>query len=380
MQENRGITGAGQDGGAGNPSRMRGMTEFTPIVHVDGGRAWRGGQQQMLLLAAELRRRGCAQWIVARDPAIAERLRAAGCEAHSFRHPPPIPSGAVVHAHDGRALSWVLWRGAWRRGRATLVASRRVAFPPRRLTIWKYRRARRVLAVSGFIRRQLLAAGLEPERVETVPDGIDLETLPAAAPARARIRAALQLPESTPVAATLAAFTPEKNLPCLLEALARGPGDLHVLLAGEGPGLAELRRRARELRLESRLHVRADYPALAAMPLAAWVAAADFYVLPSRQEGLGSSLLVAMAYALPLMAARVGGIPELVEDGRNGVLLDPDDAPAWAAALTRLAAEPERARALGARGRRRVAEFTAARLAERTLAAYAAARAAAAPR
>ncbi len=354
--------GAGQGG--------NGMTGG--IVHVDGGREWRGGQQQMLLLARELERRGQRQRIVARSEAVAGAMRAAGFEVSRFSDPPRLEGGALCHAHDARALSWLLWRLGWRRRRAALVASRRVGFAPRRLTAWKYGRADRVLAVSEYVRRQLLAAGVAAERVAAVPDGIELAALPERAAARAQIRAALGLAADAPAACTLSAFTPEKNLPLLLDALARGPQTMHLLLAGEGPGREEFRRRAQALRLETRVHFRraeAD-----ALPAAAWVAAGDLYLLPSRDEGLGSSLLVAMAYGLPVVAARRGGIPELVEPGGCGELLEPDDAGGWGRALERLAGDPRRARELGERGRARVADYSAARMAERTLEAYAAAR------
>lgn len=353
----------------GNAAARQDRLSGALIVHLDGGREWRGGQQQMLLTARELHRRGCRQQIVVRGAAVAERMRAEGFAVAGFSPRLRLAANALCHAHDGRSLSWLLWRYLGRR-RPALVASRRVAFTPRRLTGWKYRRADRVLAVSEFVRRQLLAAGLQPARVETVPDGLDATALPAAAPSRARLRAALQLDPAAPVACSLSAFTPEKNLDLLLAALPCGPANLHLLLAGEGDGIEAYRHLARARGLAARVHFRRDHAEISELPPAAWVAASDVFVLPSREEGLGSSILVAMAYGLPVLASRVGGIPELVEDGVSGLLLSPGDAPAWGAALASLAASPQRAAALGARGHERLPAYAVARLAERTLAAY----------
>ena len=100
--------------------------------------------------------------------------------------------------------------------------------------------------------------------------------------------------------------------------------------------------------------------------------AADLLVLPSRSEGFANTLIEAMGCGLPVVATRVGGNPEIVEDGTTGILVAPGDAGALAAAIRELLAEPERRRRLGARARARVIErYQLAAVEERWAALYA---------
>ena len=101
-----------------------------------------------------------------------------------------------------------------------------------------------------------------------------------------------------------------------------------------------------------------------------YYAAMDLFVFPSRKEGLGSALLEAMSFSLPVVAARVGGIPDLVSHEENGLLVDAGDAQALAAALIKLAGAPELRQRMGAAGSQRAAGFSPQRRAERYLTVY----------
>jgi glycosyltransferase involved in cell wall biosynthesis len=152
-----------------------------------------------------------------------------------------------------------------------------------------------------------------------------------------------------------------KGVHLLLEALARiDPArrpDLEVV--GDGPERARLEARVGELELGARvrLHGFVDEAALQAR-----LAACDAFVLPAvvdakgDTEGLGVVLIEAMGYARPVIASAAGGIVDVVRDGENGLLVPPGDAAALARAIVRLMDDPARARALGAEGRRDVAE------------------------
>ncbi|TCL76755.1 glycosyltransferase involved in cell wall biosynthesis [Hydrogenispora ethanolica] len=134
-----------------------------------------------------------------------------------------------------------------------------------------------------------------------------------------------------------------KGVDLLLRAVA-GLGDAvsRVAIAGEGKLLPELLRLRDELGLTSKVHLlgnRDDIPEL--------LAQSKMLVMPSRWEGLPIALLEAMAAAKPIVATPVGGIPELIESGRNGLLVPPDDVPALTAAIRRLLADPAAAAELG---------------------------------
>jgi glycosyltransferase involved in cell wall biosynthesis len=147
--------------------------------------------------------------------------------------------------------------------------------------------------------------------------------------------------------------------------LARFP-QARVLVVGAGELLEPLAAQARKLGVADRVlfpGFRSDVPAL--------LAALDLFVFPSHLEGLGTSVLDALALGLPVVATTAGGIPEMIEDGVHGRLVPPRDPDALARAMVELLEQPELARALGEAGRARVlAEFTADRMVEKTLAEY----------
>lgn len=156
-----------------------------------------------------------------------------------------------------------------------------------------------------------------------------------------------------------------KDHATLLRAAARLAG-VQVAIAGRGPEERPLRTLARELRLGDRLHLlglRDDVDHL--------LAAADVFVHPSRDEGLPVAILEAMAAAIPVVATRVGGIPEAVVDGDTGIAVAPGDPVALAEKLQELLGATELSSMLGARGRARVAaEFSIVRMLARYQAIY----------
>ena len=133
---------------------------------------------------------------------------------------------------------------------------------------------------------------------------------------------------------------------------------MEALIIGGGRREAEMRRLAAELGLAGRVHFlgpRDDVPDL--------LSALDIFVLPSHSEGVSLALLEAMAASLPVIATRVGGLPEVVTDGENGLLIPPQDPEALATALERLLADPDLAQKLGGNARKQVeANFSLERL------------------
>lgn len=333
------------------------------ITHCDFGRDWRGGQQQLLLLAQALARRGCEQRFVVGGAAVAARIRAAGLavERAGLKGALALGWADVMHAHDGRAHGWMLAAGGWARG--TRVLTRRVPFAiGSGVGRWKMRRLDLAIAVSEAVRHELLAAGVAAARIAVIPDGIDLDALPPPG-AGAQLRQRLGIDAGETCLVCLGAFTPEKGVEDLIEALADLRG-CRLLLGGQGPGRAGLDARAQALGVADRIvHAGGEPPA-------ELVAAGDVFVMPSRQEGLGSALLLAMALERPIVASRVGGIPELVADEQTGLLTPAADPPALAAAVKRLLATPALGVRLAAAARLAVRPYGIGDVAERTLAAY----------
>ena len=199
------------------------------------------------------------------------------------------------------------------------------------------------LAVSDEVRHSVRPAWLR-RRVQTVRHGIGTEAVRALAPQREPIRAALGIRPDEVVVITIANFREQKNYPCLLQAAARvtavSPLTRFVAI-GQGPLAADIERLHRELHLGERmllLGYRHD--------AAAVLAAGDIFTLASDYEGLPVALMEALAHGLPVVATRVGGVAETIDDS-CGRLVERGDPEALAAALLVLVQDPDLRRALG---------------------------------
>jgi glycosyltransferase involved in cell wall biosynthesis len=209
------------------------------------------------------------------------------------------------------------------------------------------------IAVSEPTREMLIRNyGLAPSRVVTIRNGIDVSRFDAGFD-RTKVRAELGLLAEDAVALFVGRMSPGKGHELALRSLkltaGTSEGSIRLVFAGEGELLGDLRSRAAGLGVEDRVvfaGFRRDIPAL--------LAASDMLVLPSEAESLPMVILEAMASRMPVIATDVGGISEVVLDGRTGILVHPGDAEALAAAMVRLASDPERRRAMGEAGRRRV--------------------------
>jgi glycosyltransferase involved in cell wall biosynthesis len=281
------------------------------ILHLDLGKEMRGGQHQVLLLMRALERRGHHQLLLAR--AGSPLVRDFGATPLGSR----LPSGFdLIHAHDSAAHTRALT------SRLPLVVARRVAFPVKRgiLSRVKYRRASHYIAVSEFVAEELQRAGIPREKITVIFDGVEMPA-PAA-------------PRTGPFRPGFIRAAPEK--PQHLFEEAAGSGGVILDPSGLPGNLATI----------------------------------DALVYLSDSEGLGSGILLAMAHGLPIIASKIGGIPEIVRDGDTGFLIE-NSTEAIRDALGKLARDPARARAMGAAGRDWVAHHaTDAIMAERTEAGY----------
>lgn len=210
------------------------------------------------------------------------------------------------------------------------------------------------LAVSAGVRDYLVTqGGLNPAKVRVVANGVDIAAIDAARPGD-EVRLELGLPEGAPVIGLVGRLDHwGKGHKELFEAMAglRERHPAHALIVGGGRRMDEVRQSAESLGLAGAVHFlgpRQDVPDL--------LNAMDIFVLPSHSEGVSLALLEAMAAGLPVVASAVGGLPEVVQDGDNGLLIPPRDAGALAGALERLLTDPALARRLGANARAHVRE------------------------
>jgi glycosyltransferase involved in cell wall biosynthesis len=228
-----------------------------------------------------------------------------------------------------------------------------------------------LVVVANVDREDGLAHGIgRPAQYRLVRSGIQIEVYRDVATTRAEARARLGIPASALVVGSVGRLSPQKAPLDLLEgfaALARERADAHLAIVGDGPLRDEVEARVAALGLAGRVHLpglRRDVPEL--------LRAFDVFALASRWEGLPRVFPQAMAAGLPIVATRVDGAADAIEDGATGRLVEVGDAAGLGCALIELAGDPDRRRAMGERGRARVEEFSAARMARRLEGIYAA--------
>jgi hypothetical protein len=288
------------------------------ILHIDSGRELRGGQHQLLLLIEGLRRHRVDVRLLARagSPLLRE-ARERGFDASSLGWLALREASAhcdLVHCHDSRTHTM-----AWLASRAPFVVARRVAYPVQSTLISrkKYGAARCFLSISPAATRELLAAGVSPERIALVPDGVDVPP-----------------------------FTSSRT------------GSIVALDSGD-PGKCGALLHALPQRIEFTRDLTLAFRS------------ARMFVYASQLEGLGSAALLAMAYGVPVVASNVTGLRETVTHDITGLLAD-NTVDAFERAIVRLEHDHALAGRLAAAGRAEVEiNYSAGRMVERTLACYA---------
>lgn len=352
------------------------------ILHVETGMHLYGGAQQVAYLLDGLARRKIDNILVCPPgAAIGQRFADSPVKVVEIPCSGDLDLGFVmrlrrsiarehpqlVHLHSRRGAD-VLGGLAAHLAGVPAVLSRRVDNPEIGWWArWKYRRYARVICISEGIAAVLRREGVEPERIRVVRSVVDARAWIAPAP-QAELRAVFGIPAGRLIAGVVAQLIERKGHKVLFQALARMAADERpfVICFGQGPQRRQLDADIARLGLAEDVRFagfRDDLPR--------WMGALDLLVHPAYMEGLGVSLLQAAAAGVPIIATRVGGIPEAVRDGENGLLVAPGDVEALLAALRRLIGDaPLRAR-LSAGGRALIArEFSIDAMVEGNLAVY----------
>ena len=354
-------------------------------LHIDTARTWRGGQNQVLVTVLGLRAVGHRTMLVAHPSGELRQRAAEGLDLVPLAPRTEMDLGAawrlsrllkrskpdIVHAHDPHAVAMaaLALSMSTQPAKPPLVASRRVDFHLRgsSLSRWKYRQVDCVICASEAIRRMLVADGIPEARAVTVHEGIDLDRVAAAPPAP--LHEEFWLPHDAPIVGNVAALVPHKGQRYLIEAAAlvvRQVPDARFIIAGEGELRPSLERQIKERRLEKHVVLAGFRPDVLSVHKGF-----DVFVLSSTTEGLGTSLLDAMACAKPVVATQAGGIPEVVTDGVTGLLVPPRDHEALAGAIVILLKDAALRRKYGDAGLERVRDrYSAERMVQDTVGVY----------
>jgi L-malate glycosyltransferase len=338
------------------------------ILHLDTERTWRGGEAQLLHLAAGLAGRGHVCIVTGPpDSPLLKRVEEKGLKTEAVSMPTEWSPSAtwriarilkreridVIHMHTSHACTLGGW-AARLAGVPVRIVSRRVDFSVRSNPFRKLKYqwgVDRIVAISEGVRDVLIKDGLDPARIEVIRSGIDPRPFDPGHPP-SEPRKEFGIPDPSPVIGCVAHFADHKGHRYLIEAAARVAAeipDVRFLLVGEGELRPKIELQIKELHLERHVILtgfRNDVPRL--------LAAMDIVVMASHLEGLGTSLLDAMAMARPVVATRVGGIPEIVMDGLTGRLVPPRDPVALAGALIDLIRRPAERKEMGRAGRERM--------------------------
>ncbi len=357
------------------------------VLHLNTERTWRGGEQQVLYLIEGLAARGIPQLLIAQEGGVlVERAREKNLPVLPLKMRGEVDLFAVstlralvkdegftiVHAHTSHAHTLGALAASFLGARRpSVVVARRVDFSIFRRSFFGLNRIKytrgvdRFVTVSHAIKDVLVNDGIEPTKISVVHSGIDVAKIEGAP--RGEIRRELAVPEDHALVANVAHMADHKGQIYLVEAaplvLARYP-KVTFAIVGDGELRPSLEGRARELDVPIRFPgFREDVPSI--------LKALDVFVMPSHMEGLGTSVLDAMAAGVPVVGTEAGGMREMLEHGKNGLVVPVRDPRALAGAILSLLEDRGRARSLAEQAGRDVRErFSKEAMVAKTIAVY----------
>jgi len=338
------------------------------LFQIDAGKEWRGGQRQSFFLAKELKRRGLPFFFIVQPESP---LHQKACEAElpvlpfKMRNEFDLPAilrlawamkrkkCLLAHFHDAHSAAV----GSVAASLAKVpfrIITRRVDFPLKKNPFSRRKYMKNVdaiIAISEGVKKVLVEGGVDPENIEVIPSGIDFspfEEDSLALTSKDYLHREFSFAVDDYLVGIVAHLADHKGHQYLIQAtkiLKKQSPKIKTIIVGEGPLSMELNRQAKELDVEDIvffLGFRKD--------IAKILSSLDLFVLSSYLEGMGSSILDAMACRLPVVATNVGGIPEVVIHGETGLLVPPRNPSALARAILKLYSNKALASRLGQKG------------------------------
>lgn len=359
------------------------------LFQIDAGKEWRGGQRQSLFLAKELKRRGLPFFFIVQPESP---LHQKACEAKlpvlpfKMRNEFDLPAilrlawamkrkkCLLVHFHDAHSAAV----GSVAASLAKVpfrIITRRVDFPLKKNYFSRRKYMKNVdviIAISEGVKKVLVEGGVNPVNVEVISSGIDFSSFEedsSALTSKDYLHHELSFEVDDYLVGIVAHLADHKGHQYLIQAtkiLKQQAPKIKTIIVGEGPLSMELDRQAKELDVEDIiffLGFRKDIPKI--------LSSLDLFVLSSHLEGMGSSILDAMASRLPVVATKVGGIPEVVINGETGLLVPPRNPSALARAILMLYSDKTLASRLGQKGYELVhRKFSAEAMADKVVRLY----------
>lgn len=355
------------------------------VVHIDSERGWRGGQQQAVYLFEHLLKRNIKTHFICRknselasycknqklpftelplqnelDLFSAFRI-ARFCKNNNYN---------ILHLHSAHALSIGLLAKLFKRDLKT-IAVRRVDFHIKKnfLSQLKYKNSllNKLVCISRAIKNVALEDGIDQSKLKVIHSGIKTDKFKDTT-SDSNYKEKFGIPQDSILIGTVAALVDHKDYPTLLRAakiVTEKEKNIYFCAAGSGDMEAELKQLHKDLELGVKfkfLGFRND--------IGKFLKSLDIFVLASKMEGLGTSLLDAMAVGLPVIGTRAGGIPEAIKNGKNGLLVQPQNPTALAEKIIELSKDKNLRQRLGENGKTMVQEFSITKTVERNISLY----------
>lgn len=356
------------------------------ILHLNTEKGFRGGEQQVLNLIQGLaKNQTVAQACLARSGAeLEQRLQPLSIQVFPWKRSPFDAlfgsrllqqailefKPTIIHAHSGNAHTLgfqavkSLRRGNHAASAPSFLVTRRVDFVPKKsfFSGGKYTNSfTQYVAISTAIRDILVSAGVSPERVTVIPSGVDPQRFQFSQEARTRWR--LEWRATSPetlVVGMVGSYVDHKDPLNLVRAAAHlkaaceklpGSRAVRVVLIGEGELRRDLEAERDRLGLQQEVILTGWQTAVGEL-----LSGLDVFAMPSKLEGLCTSLIDAQAFGLPCVATSAGGIPDVITHNQNGLLVPPENPEALAAALLEVAQNSEMKQRFIEKGKQRVCE------------------------
>lgn len=345
------------------------------VLHIDGGRRWGGGQNQVRLLMHQLAERGAEQLCVCpMGSPLAMRLRderlpvtpiewKRGTDLKAFRAIGRHMRGFdVVHCHDAHAFQLALLPAKLRR--RPVIATRRVCFDTRPL---KWNQATRVIAISGAVEQTLLSSGVRAETIRVIPSGIDPREVLTLPPLDPPLRSRIDIRPGRFLAGNVGTLLEYKQQTLIPQAAAR-LRDVHWVIVGEGPRRDVIQSAITAHGVGAHVHLTGNIA-----DARRCLRELDVFVFTSIGEALGTSILDAMAAGVPVVASDDAGPAEVlrpVHEKTGASLFKAGDPEAIAHVVRRVRDEPALAPLMASLQRERVDDYHIARTADATMALY----------
>jgi L-malate glycosyltransferase len=355
------------------------------ILHVSSHKTWRGGEQQATYLLEELRKHGVFQWVFcAENNAMCLYAKKRGLSYYTFNKGFLINFFTqnklkkvcqkhhidLIHVHDSHAHTLAFISALF--GNTTpIIVSRRVDFPVQKsyFSKWKYnhKKIARFICVSNKIREVLEKDIENKSKLSVVHSGIDLKRFEGKKN-KAVLHKELELPENTKIVANVASLASHKDYYTFVntaELVLQKMKNLVFLIIGDGELKKDIQEYIRQKNLSDKILMigfRKDIPDI--------LPEFDVFLFPSETEGLGTSVLDALAVGVPVVSTRAGGIEEMIKHEENGLLADVKDHHTLAEHVLYILNNRDLAEKLSKKGLDTVHEYTKENMALKTLHIY----------